>query len=104
VGTVSGEVVRVEQTPAGNGKDYCIHALLKTSQGAVTAILAPQSYMAKHGLAINSKDRVTVIGSLISVLNKPFLLTMEVSGDHTMKLREAGGRPAWAVGDDWHIH
>jgi hypothetical protein len=104
VGTVSGEVVRVEQPPAGSGKDYCVQALLQTSQGTVTAILAPKSYMAKQRLAINPKDRVTVTGSLISVLNRPFLLAMEVSGDRTMKLREASGRPAWAVGDDWHIH
>ena len=104
VGTVSGEVVRVEHAFSGNGKDYCVHALLKTPQGQVTAILAPQSYMAKQRIAINPKDRVTVTGSLISVLNKPFLLAMEVTGDRTMKLREANGRPAWAVGDDWHIH
>lgn len=104
VGTVSGEVVRVEQAPSGSGKDYCVHALLKTPQGAVTAILAPQSYMAKQRLAINPKDRVTVTGSQISVLNKPFLLAMEVSGDRIMKLRDSSGRPAWAVGDDWHIH
>ena len=104
VGTVSGEVVRVEQAFSGSGQDYCVHALLKTPQGQVTAILAPKGYMAKQGLAIAPKDRVTVTGSLISVLDKPFLLAMEVTGDRTMKLREANGRPAWAVGDDWHIH
>jgi hypothetical protein len=104
VGTISGEVVRVEQTPAGSGKDYCVHALLKTSQGVVTAILAPRSYMMRQRLAINPKDRVTVTGSMISVLNKPFPLAMKVSGDRTMKLREASGRPAYAIGDDWHIH
>ena len=104
VGTVSGEVVRVEQASAGSSQDYCVHALLKTPQGGATAILAPKSYMEEQGLAIAPKDRVTVTGSLISVLGKPFLLAMEVQGDHTMKLREASGRPAWAVGDDWHIH
>jgi len=103
VGTVTGEVVRVEQTLAGNGADYCIHALLKTSQGQVTAILGPKRYMAKQGLDIAPKDRVTVTGSRISILNKPFILAMEVTGDRTMKLREASGRPAWAVGDDWHV-
>jgi hypothetical protein len=46
---------------------------------------------------------VTVTGSLISVQGKPFILAMEVTGDRTMKLRAADGRPAWAVGDDWHI-
>ena len=103
VGTVSGEVVRVEQTSAGNGADYCVHALLKTPQGQVTAILGPKGYMAKQGLSIAPKDRVTVTGSLISILGKPFILAMEVTGDRTMKLREASGRPAWAVGEDWHV-
>jgi len=104
VGTVSGEVVRVEQAFAGSGKDYCTHALLKTTKGQVTAILAPQSFMKEQGLAIAPKDRVTVTGSLISVLGKPFLLAMEMTGDRSMKLRDGSGRPAWAVGDDWHIH
>jgi hypothetical protein len=104
VGTVSGEVVRVEHVPSGSGTDYCVHALLKTSKGQVTAILAPQAYMKEQGLTIAPKDRVTVTGSLITILGKPFILAMEVKGDRTMKLREASGRPAWAVGEDWHIH
>jgi len=104
VGTVSGEVVRVEQTLAGNGADYCVHALLQTPKGQVTAILAAKGYMATQGLVITPKDRVTITGSLLSILNKPFILAMEVEGDRTMKLREASGRPAWAVGDDWHVH
>lgn len=29
---------------------------------------------------------------------------MEVEGNRTMKLREASGRPAWAVGEDWPVH
>ncbi len=103
VGTVSGEVVRVEHTFSGNGKDYCVHALLKTSQGQVTAILAPEGYMAKQGLNIAPKDRVTVTGSLVSIPGKPFIVAMEVTGDRTMKLRQASGRPAWAVGEDWHV-
>ena len=104
VGTVSGEVVRVEHAFSGSGQDYCVHALLKTPQGQVTAILAPKGYMAEQGLVIDRQDRVTVTGSLISVLGKPFLLAMEVTGDRSMKLRDGSGRPAWAVGDDWHIH
>jgi hypothetical protein len=103
VKTVSGEVVRVEQTSAGNGADYCVHALLKTLQGQVTAILAPKGYMDERRLAIAPKDQVTVTGSSISIIGKPFILVMEVSGDRTMKLREASGRPAWAVGEDWHV-
>ncbi len=104
VGTVSGEVVRVEQASAGSGKDYCTHALLRTPKGQVTAILAPQGFMKERGFTITPKDQVTVTGSFISVLGKPFLLAMEVQGDRNMKLREASGRPAWSVGDDWHVH
>lgn len=103
VGTVSGEVVRVEHAFSGSGADYCVHALLKTPQGQVTAILAPKGYMNEKRLGIAPKDRVTVTGSLISVLGKPFILAMEVQGDRTMKLRAANGRPAWAVGEDWHV-
>jgi len=103
VGTVSGEVVRVEQTLAGNGADYCVHALLKTPKGQVTAILGPKGFMDERKLAIAPKDRVTVTGSSISIMGKPFILVMEVSGDRSMKLREASGRPAWAVGEDWHV-
>jgi hypothetical protein len=102
VGTVSGEVVRVEQALSGSGADYCVHVLLKTPQGQVTAILAPKGYMAAQGLAIAPKDKVTITGSLISVLGKPFILAMEVEGDRSMKLRAADGRPVWAVGEDWH--
>ena len=43
VGTVSGEVVRVDQVISGNGADYCVHALLKPPKGQVTAVLAPRS-------------------------------------------------------------
>uniref|UniRef100_A0A7V4G7L3 Magnetosome protein MamS/MamX domain-containing protein n=1 Tax=Desulfobacca acetoxidans TaxID=60893 RepID=A0A7V4G7L3_9BACT len=104
VSTLSGEVVRVEHAFSGSGADYCVHALLKTPEGQVTAILAPKGYMTEQGFAIAPKDRVTVRGSRISILNKPFLLVTEVSGDCTMTLRAADGRPVWAVGDDWHVH
>ena len=104
VGTVSGEVAWVEHAFSGSGQDYCVHAMLKTPQGQVTAILAPKGYMEEQGLTIARQDRVTVTGSLISVLGKPFLLAMEVTGDRSMKLRDRSGRPAWAVGDDWHTH
>ncbi|MDI6852117.1 MAG: hypothetical protein QME75_00735 [Deltaproteobacteria bacterium] len=103
VGAVSGEVVRVDYPPAGSGTDYCTQVLLKTPQGIITAILAPKGFMEEKGLAIAAKDQVTVTGSVISIINKPFILATEVTGDRTMKLREASGRPVWAQGDDWHV-
>ncbi len=104
VSTISGEVVQVAHAYSGSGADYCVQAVLRTPEGDISIILAPKGYMTKKGLNIAPKDRVTVTGSLISVINKPFILVTELEGDRTMKLREANGRPVWAVGDDWHVH
>jgi hypothetical protein len=103
VGVVSGEVVQVTEVPSGNRRDLCVLAVLKTPQGQVTAVLGPKTYMAKQKLTVAPKDRLTVSGSRLSILGKPHILVVEVKGDRTMKLREAGGRPLWAVGEDWHI-
>jgi hypothetical protein len=103
VGTLSGEVVRVAQAPSGSGADYCTQAVLRTPEGDISIILAPKGYLAEKGLTLAPKDRITVTGSLIFIINKPFILVTEVEGDHTMKLREANGRPLWAAGDDWHV-
>lgn len=102
VTTVSGEVVRVERALAGNGVDYCVQALLRTSGGGVTVILAPQGYMENKSLTVARGDRLTVTGSVVTILGKPHLLATEVRGDRSMNLRDPSGRPAWAVGDDWH--
>jgi hypothetical protein len=104
VDTVSGEVIRVEHAFSDRGEDYCVHALLKTPQGSVTAILGPKGYMENQGLGIAPNDQIALTGSFISVINKPFLLVMEVTGDRSMKLREANGRPAWAEEADWRLH
>jgi hypothetical protein len=103
VENVSGEVVRVEQAFAGSGKDYCVHALLKTTQGLLTAILAPKGYLAEQGLAIAPKDRVTD-------------RLLDLRHGKTVPPGHGGeGRPHhetqgshWTSGlgrgDDWHIH
>lgn len=83
VGTFSGEVVRVAQAPFRSGGEYCVQAVLTTPQGDITVILAPKGYLAAKGLSIAPKDRLTVTGSLISVINKPFILVTEVTGDRT---------------------
>lgn len=103
VGLVSGEVVRVQEVPSGNRRDVCVQTVLKTPQGQVTAVLGPKSYMTKHHLTVVPRDRLTVAGSRLSIMGRPHILVTEVKGDRTMKLREASGRPLWAVGEDWHI-
>lgn len=95
--TVSGEVVRVEHAFSEWGDDYCGHALLRTPEGLITVILAPQDYMAQHRLTVATGDRLTVQGSLITILDRPFLLATQVSGDRQMQLRDEQGRPAWIM-------
>ena len=35
----------------------------------------------------------------------PTMIAAEIkTGETVVKLRDASGRPAWAVGDDCHIH
>lgn len=102
LGTISGKVVSVEKTLSGNSRDYCVHATVQTGKGLVKAVFAPLSFMQKENLTIAPGDRLTLQGSMITVMGKPYILVTEVTGDRTMKLREPNGRPAWAVGDDWH--
>ena len=102
--TVSGKVLKVMPVISGNGRNYCLHSLLTTPKGQVTAVLAPQNYLATKGLTLKPGDRITATGSLVTIQGKPFLLVTEMRGDRTMKLREENGRPAWAVGNDWHAH
>ncbi len=103
VTTVSGEVLRVVYAPSGSGADLCVQALLKSPKGNITVVLAPKGYMEEKGFSITPKDRVTVTGSRVIIMNKPYILATEVTGDRTMKLRAASGRPLWAEGDDWHV-
>ncbi len=102
LGTVSGEVVKVEKTVSGSGRDFCILATIKTGKGQMRAVLGPLSFMRKKGYLIAPGDRVTIKGSMITIGGEPHLIAMEVAGDRTMILRDRNGRPAWAVGDDWH--
>jgi|GEM_PF-5691475 len=95
--TVSGEVVRVEHAFSEWGEDYCQHALLRTPQGVITVILAPQEFMAQEHLDLQRGDRLTVQGSLIMVLDRPSLLATEITGDREMRLRDGQGRPLWRL-------
>ena len=95
--TVSGEVVRVEHAFSERGDDYCQHALLRTPEGLITIILAPQGFMAQQQLMVARGDRLIVQGSLITILDRPFLLATQVSGERQMQLRDKQGRPAWIM-------
>lgn len=95
--TVSGEVSNVEHAYSERGDDYCQHALVSTPAGVITVILAPQEYMEKANLTLTRGDRLTIRGSLITVLDRPFLLATDITGDRQMRLRDKQGRPVWLL-------
>lgn len=94
------------KTNSGNGKTLCEYLTLKTSKGNIWVILKPESYNPKKNLTIQPYDQVEITGSRIRLPGKSALIAAQVQkGSETMVLRDVQtGRPAWAVGDNWHIH
>ena len=100
---VKGEVVSLEKTISGNGRTYCQTLTLKTEKGRVWVILKPENFTPPTNLSLRPKDQLEITGSRITLPGKTALIAARVKkGSDTMILRDLTGRPAWAVGDDWH--
>ena len=103
VETVQGEVLSLGKTLAGNGKDYCLNLTLKTAKEKLLVILEPEKYASREDFVIAPQDKVQVTGSRLLQPGPATLIAAEIrKGDDLVKLREANGRPVWAVGDNWH--
>lgn len=103
VETVTGEVVSRGKTISGNGRTYCETLTLKTARGSIWVILKPESFRPKRNLILQPRDQVEITGSRLALPGKTALIAARVKkGNDIMVLREPTGRPAWAVGDDWH--
>jgi hypothetical protein len=103
VEVVKGEVIKVESFLAGNGRDAGVKIILNTGRENLPVILGPQKYLEKKAVKVEPKTRVTLTGSRIMIQGRPHLIAAEISGDVLLNLRDPNGRPAWAVGDDWHV-
>lgn len=105
VETVQGEVLSLGKSLSGNGRDYCLNLTLNTSRGKILVILMPESYHGEKSLPIRPKDRLEVKGSRVTLPGTPAIIAAEIrKGERLLKLRDATGRPVWAVGDNWHVH
>jgi hypothetical protein len=102
---IPGKVVSLGKTWSGNGRAFCENLILKTSRGNIWVILKPESYRPKNTLTIHPADQLEITGSRIMLPGKSALIAALVKkGNATMVLRDVQtGRPAWAVGDNWHI-
>jgi hypothetical protein len=104
VASVQGEVVSLGKTLSGNGRDYCLNLTVRTGKEKILVILEPARYAVKLPIGIKAGDQVEVKGSRVTILG-PTMIAAEIKkGNTVVKLRDLNGRPAWAVGDDWHIH
>lgn len=105
VETVRGEVVSLGKTISGNGRIYCETLTLRTAGGNIWVILKPENYRPKTNLRLQPKDQLEITGSRVALPDKVAIIAARVKkDDDIMVLRDLTGRPAWAVGDDWHTH
>jgi hypothetical protein len=97
VETLSGEVVRVDQTASGRRMSSGVHFTLKTEKETIPVHLGPSWFMEKQAVTIAQGDKVEVSGSRIMYQGKPAIIAAEVKkGGQVLKLRDAAGVPAWA--------
>ncbi|MBM4284249.1 MAG: DNA-binding protein [Deltaproteobacteria bacterium] len=103
VETVLGQVLTLGKTISGNGRTYCETLTLKSAKGTIWVILKPETFRPETNLPLKPGDEVEITGSRVALTGKAALIAAQVKkGGSTMVLRELTGRPAWAVGDDWH--
>ena len=103
VKTTRGEIVSLGKTISGNGKRYCETLTLNTSQGKCWVILKPENFRPKNNLNLQPGDQVEINGSFVALPGKTAIIAATVKkGNEIMVLRDPTGRPAWAIGDDWH--
>ena len=97
VETISGEVVSVEKITSMKGMSYGIHLMVKTDKETISVHLGPGWYIERQDVKIESKDKVEVKGSRVTMMDKPAIIAAEVKkGDEVMKLRDESGFPVWS--------
>jgi hypothetical protein len=97
VQTITGKVTAVDSLAPRKGGAYGWRRVtLETDQGEMPVILGPAWYLEQQRLTLASGDTLEVIGSRITLEERPCLIAAEVKkGDKTLKLRDNAGLPAW---------
>jgi hypothetical protein len=101
--TVSGTVESVETIagPAARGRQGLggTHLVLRieTETEMLEVHLGPSAFLNEKNINIVKGDAVEILGSRITIDNKPVLLARQIKkGDKTWALRDASGRPMWS--------
>ena len=92
--TLRGEVLYVATHPAHElGGQFVI---MKDGLNEIQIELAPVAFLADHGLQIEVRDSITIVGTREVVNNSELIVAREVTkGGKTVKVRDANGAPLW---------
>jgi hypothetical protein len=96
----SGTIEAVE-TVAGPGRRSLggTHVTLKTSTETLEVHLGPTAFLKEKNVTLGKGDAVDILGSRVTIADKPVLLAKEVKkGDTAWTLRDSSGRPLWSRG------
>lgn len=98
VETVEGTVADVKYvapTP-GRGTGPGVHFMLKQGSEMLEVMLGPVVYLNEQAEPFEKGDKVTVVGSRITLDGKPALIAKSLAlGDKTITLRDDQGFPKW---------
>ena len=97
VATVTGTVEAVERIEMGD-EWRCVRLQLATADGVVQVRVGPDWFVAQRKVAFAKGDRIEVKGSRLTFAGERALVAAEiVRGADRIVLRDAEGKPAWAM-------
>jgi hypothetical protein len=97
VATVTGTVEAVERIEMGD-EWRCLRLRLATAEGAVQVRVGPDWFVAERRVVFAKGDRVEVKGSRLTFAGERAVVAGEiVRGADRIVLRDAAGKPAWAM-------
>jgi len=75
------------------------HLMLKTASETMEVHVGPSAYIAQQHFAFAKGDAVELVGSKVTIGNKPALIAREIKKDgKTLVLRNPQGIPLWSRG------
>lgn len=100
IDTVTGRVLKVNQSLTPWNRYYGISLILQTDHGQIEAFLAPTAYLERQYMKIVVGDDIEVTGSKIHFENFEIMMIAEVrKGGDIMRVRNKfDGMPMWPQG------
>jgi hypothetical protein len=92
--TLRGEVLYVATHPAHESGGQFV--IMKDGLNEIQIELGPAAFLADHGVQIELRDSITIVGTREVVNNSERIVAHEVTKrGKTVKVRDASGEPLW---------